>query len=281
MNRESAAWFLLVVGVIYFIGVPLLSTPTALQASGLPLINAANYPIHGGAFGGGYNLQLPAVTATATATQTQYVPQTQTQYVSQTSSVLGASGASCQIALSSTAINMGENIVGQLTSNRAGVEVDVYHRLVGEPVSPQVITGLTDAQGSWIAFSGQITTPGIYQIFAALNFPSQGVEVPCTPIITVTVHGFTISVNPDSVGGGFPFTVDVYSDMPGETIEIQYRLSTDPVWITLVTVPSSRTNMGGHYTTTTSLSGFGDFIYRAYDRSTGALSNEEWIWVGL
>jgi hypothetical protein len=173
-------------------------------------------------------------TTTQFSTQTSYQygqpVYTQTQIVT-TSSSLGAAGASCQIALTRTTINAGENVAGQLTSNRAGVEVQIFHRLVGEAIDPNVITGLTDNQGSWLAFSGQILIPGIYQIGAALNFPAQSTSVPCTPIITVTVHGFLVQLDRTSVSMGSPFNINVYSDMPSQAFEVQYRLTSDPARI--------------------------------------------------
>jgi hypothetical protein len=222
--------------------------------------------------------QIGSVVTTQTITSIQpgggytIIQQTITQ---QGTTPLGASGASCQIALTRTEINMGESIAGQLTSNRAGVEVDVYHRLTGEPVSPSVITGLTDAQGSWIAFSGQLTQPGVYQILAALNFPSEGVQVPCTPTITLVVHGLQITVNPQVASSG-QVTIDVYSDTPSTSIEVQMRLSFDPTWYTLANTPQF-TNFGGHYEIAYVFNGHampGTYLFRAYNRGTGALSNE-------
>lgn len=219
--------------------------------------------------GGGYNGYGNQV-----VTQTQTAQNSYTQYVTQSTTSLGSGGASCQIAVTRTAINMGENIAGQLTSNRAGVQVNVYHRLMGEALNPNVLTGLTDQSGSWLAFSGQITIPGIYQIAATLNFPSQGVEVPCTPIITVTVHGLLIDLGVGRVNVGTNFQIDVYSDAPYSDVTIQERLAPAVAWTSLAPV---RTSAGGHYSVVTSLGSVGDWQMRAYNPASGATSNEPWI----
>lgn len=208
----------------------------------------------------------------------QVVTQTQQQYITQGNTPLGSSGAACQIALARTSINMGDNLAGQLTSNRPATQVNVYHRLVGEAINPNIITGVTDAQGSWLAFSGQINIPGIYQIAATLNFLSEGIEIACTPIVTVTVHGLLIVPAVSSVAMGSNFQVDVYSDTPNTAIEIQQRLTTNPAWASLVPVG---TNAGGHYSVITQLPSTGNWLMRAYNRGSGALSNEAAIYVGI
>ncbi len=200
------------------------------------------------------------------------IQQTVTQQVS---SSLGAAGANCRIEVSPTSVNLGQRIGGTLTSNRPNVDVKVYHRLVGEPVSSEIIPGHTDAQGSWGALSGLLTQPGIYHILATLDFTSEHVEVPCAPIPTIVVHGLQIAVNPQVASSG-QVTIDVYSDTPSTSIEVQMRYFADPNWYTLASTPQN-TNLGGHYEIPYVFDGharLGTYIFRAYNRATGALSNE-------
>jgi len=197
-----------------------------------------------------------------------------------TPSALGPGGASCQIMVSDTDINAGDNIGGQLTSNRVGIEVNIFHRLMGEAMNPNPIVGITNAQGSWIAFSGTIDQLGIYQLAAALNFPAQGVMVACTPIITVTVHGLRISVNPDSIPKAVlsDIIIDVYSDHPNSVIAVQDQTSVLPVWALTTSVT---TNAGGHGTVTLHvITGSDWWNFRALDPVDSSPSaNEEWLTV--
>jgi hypothetical protein len=267
LNREAAAWILVIVGVVYFIGVPLLSTPTALMASGWPIISSPTYPIHG-SFSGGYNLG-----PTATATQTQYVPQTQTQYV--TSTQPGIDGANCALALpGGTTITMGQPIWAQVTGNRAGREVIGSGQLLGEVSTLQQMSlGLTDTSGQLYASSPAINVPGLYQITAVVMFGSDA--LPCVGSYIVTVRGLYISVNPDVVGAGVAFTVDMFSDRPTATLTLEIRQLPSA---TFVPAAGPTMNQAGHYHGNIAAGlPVGIYVFRIYDPSSGQYSNEEWI----
>lgn len=205
----------------------------------------------------------------------QMVTQTQQQYITQTPATpLGSSGASCQIALARTSINVGDNLAGQLTSNRPGTQVNIYHRLMGEAINPNIITGVTDAQGSWLAFSGQINIPGIYQIAATLDFVSERVEIACTPVVTVTVHSNPlIDVQPTSQMIGLPLTFNVYSDQPNLFIEIQYSNDGGMNWNRQT---SQQTNQGGHYVYNlpNACPSVGPYLFRTFDPVEGFSTNQ-------
>lgn len=202
------------------------------------------------------------------------VTQTQQQYITQGATPLGSNGAACQIALARTSINVGDNLAGQLTSNRPSTQVNIYHRLMGEAVNPNVITGFTDSQGSWLAFSGQIVIPGIYQIAATLDFVSEGVEIACIPIVTVTVHSNPlIDVTPTSQMIGLPLTFNVYSDEPNLFIEIQYSVDGGATWNHQT---SQQTNQGGHYVyyVANACPSVGPYLFRTFDPVEGFSTNQ-------
>ncbi len=254
--------------------------PAYIQASNLPIISDPNYPIQGVGLG---DLQLPSgfqwpSGVQTTQTQTQY--QWSTQYVTTSALVEGQVGAWCKLDMPKTVYNIGEIPTGYITSNRPNRQFAIAGRLSGEADIVIPITETTDAAGNRFVISPMpINTPGIYDIGAGLIFgPTLPEVVPCTPTITkMTVNGLGISA-PDSVMMGGTFQIDVYSGTAGRAIEIQQRQSSDPVWHTITT---QTTNTGGHYSIVTSLGSMGNWVFRAYDRGYGILSNEEWVYVGI
>ena len=222
---------------------------------------------------------LQSHTAVTTVVTTMVYGQVVTQVVGPSSP--SPTGASCQIAISNTDINAGEHIAGQLTSNRAGVEVILYQRLMGE--SPkESLHGITDASGKYYAASGAIDTPGIYQLLAVMNFPAQGITVPCTPVPTITVHGFKISVDPDSIPAGVStaITLELFSDRPNAHMTIEWRDASSPPPALWAVYSAATTNAGGHATITVPLlsAHVTSFVFRGHDSNIGDYTtNEEWL----
>jgi len=270
----------LVTVVVYFLLIPAMAQPE--YRGGLPIISDPNYFVKPFRYGVVTTVTTAVTTATSslpywqTAFLTQTATQTQTQTVQPTQP--GISGASCSLALpGGTDINMGQPIWGQVGSNRAGREVVGIGMLLGEPSSSQQMTlGLTDANGQLYASSPAFNVPGLYQISASIIF---GADVlTCVGTYVVTVHGLLISVNPDSIPKGIlsDVTIEVFSDHPGSTIQIQDQTSASPSWTSSYTVT---TNAGGHGIITLHIiTGSNWWKFRAIDPVDGSPSvNEEWL----
>jgi hypothetical protein len=215
-------------------------------------------------------------------TQTVVVTTTSTNAVASSSSAFASSTALpsefCQFSFTGLDIlneaGAGQTVTGQLVSNRPFAMATVTNNLVGEPSSPIVATGKADIHGGWYGFSEPFPNPGVYQIKSHIETPEGIFQCPTVPL---TVHGLLITT-PSSVSSGSPFQIDVHSDTPTTGIEVQYRNVNDAAWITMTT---QTTNLGGHYSTLYSLPTMGNYLFRAYNRNTGALSNEAAIFAGL
>lgn len=225
------------------------------------------------------------VTTTQSQQSTNYQTQWQTQTVTAPASTLGMAGAWCTLTITKPDYNMGEVPTGYFQSNRPNTQFAIAIRLRSESNIIMPITETTDGSGNRVVISPQpIETPGILDVGAGLIFgPTMNDVVPCTPAIQpLTVHGFKISVNPDSVpvGVSSTITIELFSDRPNAHMTIEWRDSNvNPPWWAVYM--AATTNAAGHAIITVPdfLSAHATgFIFRGHDANVGDYTtNEEWL----